>query len=186
MGRMSSTVFPKAERGRPGYDPKQVDAFMRAAKNAYEGLASDIPISVERIRNQSFALRRGGYSTAHVDAALERLEDVFAARAKSDAVAALGDEAWLAQAREIAQDIVNRLARPEGHRFRHAGPLTLGYHRADVDAFSVKLMRYFTEGWPISVTDVRTVVFREQRGGYREDQVDAFLDAVVDVMLAVH
>ena len=182
---MTQTVFPRAERGRPGYDPTEVDAFLAAAKNAYEGLATDIPISVERIRQQAFSLRRGGYSTAHVDAAMERLEDVFSSRVKDDAIAALGEDAWLSQARETAQAIVNRLARPAGQRFRHASPLTLGYHRADVDAFGEKLMRYFTEAWPITVADVRTVVFREQRGGYREDQVDAFLDAVVDVMLAV-
>lgn len=179
------SVFPSAERGRSGYDPAEVDAFLAAAKNAYEGLATDVPISVERIRQQAFTMRRGGYSTAHVDAAMERLEDVFAARMRDDAIVALGEDAWLAQARETAQEIVNRLARPAGHRFRQAGPLTLGYHRADVDAFGDKLMRYFTESWPITVADVRTIVFREQRGGYREDQVDAFLDAVVDVMLAV-
>ncbi|WP_354002861.1 DivIVA domain-containing protein [Microbacterium elymi] len=32
---------------------------------------------------------------------------------------------------------------------------------------------------------MRTVAFRMQRRGYREAQVDAVLDAVVDVMLAV-
>lgn len=179
------TIFPQAESGRPGYDPAEVDAFLTAAKNAYEGLATDIPISVDRIRHQAFTFRRGGYSTAHVDAALERLEDVFASRAKEDAIAAGGEAAWMEQARDTAQAIVNRLARPTGKQFRRASPVTLGYHRADVDAFGEKLMRYFTEAWPITVADVRTVVFREQRGGYREDQVDAFLDAVVDVMLAV-
>jgi DivIVA domain-containing protein len=35
------------------------------------------------------------------------------------------------------------------------------------------------------VEDVRTSVFRPQRGGYLESQVDAVFDAVVDVMLAV-
>ncbi|MFM6974454.1 MAG: DivIVA domain-containing protein [Agromyces sp.] len=183
---MSSTVFPQAERGQLGYDSAEVDAFLTAARNTYEGLPADIPVSVDRIRQQAFTLRRGGYSTAHVDAALERLEDVFAIRAKHEGISELGEEAWMARARETAQEIVNRLARPAKQRFQHSGPVTLGYHRDEVDQFCDKLMRYFTESWPISVADVRTAVFREQRGGYREDQVDAFLDAVVDVMLAVH
>lgn len=37
----------------------------------------------------------------------------------------------------------------------------------------------------MSVEEVRTVTFREQRGGYREEQVDLLLDSVTDVMLAV-
>lgn len=182
---MTSTVFPQAERGRPGYDPAEVDAFLAAAKSAYEGMPTDISISVETIRDHAFTLKRGGYSTAHVDAALERLEDVFASRRREDTIAAGGEAALMSEARDVAQAIVNRIARPIGHRFKRVGPFTLGYHRGDVDQFSDKLMRYFTEGWPITVADVRTAVFREQRGGYREDQVDAVLDATVDVMLSV-
>lgn len=182
---MSSSAFPLAEKGRPGYDPAEVDAFMLAAKNTYDGTVGATPINVQRIRQQAFTFRRGGYSTPHVDAALERLEDVFASQNKNDAFALGGEAEWMNEARETAQAIVNRLARPEGRKFRRSGPVTLGYHRGDVDAFAEKLMRYFTEAWPITLADVRTVVFREQRGGYREDQVDALLDAVVDVMLAV-
>ena len=61
----------------------------------------------------------------------------------------------------------------------------LGYSVRDVDRFADKLTRYFRDGWPISIDDVRRVVFTTQRGGYRESQVDLVLDAVVDVMLAV-
>ncbi|BDZ63199.1 DivIVA domain-containing protein [Agromyces mangrovi Wang et al. 2018] len=81
--------------------------------------------------------------------------------------------------------MINRLARPEGHRFDRVSFLAVGYSTREVDRFTQKLMRYFRDGAPISVDDVRTVVFRPQRGGYREVQVDLVLDAVVDVMLAV-
>jgi len=37
----------------------------------------------------------------------------------------------------------------------------------------------------VTPEQVRAVAFRMQRGGYREAQVDAVLDAVVEVMLAV-
>ena len=48
-----------------------------------------------------------------------------------------------------------------------------------------KVARYLETGDAVTVEQVRSVAFRMQRGGYREAQVDAVLDAVVDVMLAV-
>ena len=52
------------------------------ARRAYDGTArrDDPPLSSEKIRLTAFGMQKGGYSTAHVDAALERLEDAFAAR----------------------------------------------------------------------------------------------------------
>ena len=81
--------------------------------------------------------------------------------------------------------MLNRLDRPLGHRFDRVNVLTLGYNRNDVDRFANRLVRYFQDGRPMSVEEVRTVTFREQRGGYREVQVDLLLDSVTDVMLAV-
>ena len=94
-----------------------------------------------------------------------------------------GGEAWLSEARTTAQVVSNRLARPEA-ALRPGEPWRSVRVR-EVDRFADKLARYFRDGWPISIDDVRTVVFTTQRGGYRESQVDLVLDAVVDVMLAV-
>lgn len=182
---MDTTVFPRAERGRLGYHPEEVDQFLAEAKSAYDGQETSQAFGPEVIRTHAFRLKRGGYSTTHVDLALERLEDVFAARARNEAVLAGEDEAMTAAARATAQAIVNRLARPAQQKFRHAGVFTLGYRRSEVDQFCDKVMRYFTEAWPLTPTDVRSVAFAEQRGGYRQDQVDALLDAVIEVMLAV-
>ena len=180
-GRMQSSVFPPAERGQRGYDQHEVDLFFEQAKASFEGSAEAEPLTAESVRAKAFRLKRSGYSTAHVDAALDRLEDVFASRAKAER----SELERTDEARELAQQIVNRLARPSRQRFRHVGPLTLGYNRAEVDLFCDKLTRYFTEGWPLVPADVRTVVFRERRGGYQEAQVDALLDSVVTVMLKV-
>ena len=90
-----------------------------------------------------------------------------------------------AEARTTAQVVANRLARPEGERFDRVSALALGYDVREVDRFADRLTRYFRDGWPIAIDDVRGVVFSAQRGGYRESQVDLVLDAVVDVMLAV-
>lgn len=180
------TTFPLAKRPKLGYKIEQVEEFLRAARAAYDGTApSGARLSADDIRRTAFAMAKNGYSTAHVDAALERLEDAFAAREREQAAAAMGDAAWFQNARSSAQEILNRIARPTGRRYQRVSFLTTGYSVEDVDRFSDRLAAYFEKGTPMTVDDVRTAVFRPQRGGYREVQVDIVLDAVVDVMLAV-
>ena len=184
-GRVSNSPFPIARRSR-GYDPAEVDAFLRDARSAYDLDPSAEPIlTSEDIRRVSFALKRKGYSTTHVDAALERLEDAFALRERERSVDTVGRRRWLSETRETAQVLLNRLSRPAGERFSRAGRFTQGYRVEDVDALATRLVAYFETGAAIDVDVVRTAVFRPQRGGYAEDQVDRVLDAVVEVMLAV-
>lgn len=177
-------TFPTVKRSKRGYDPNEVDRFLRLARRAYEG-DPDVPLTAEDIRRTGFPLQRGGYQPAAVDSALERLEDAFASRERSEARHELGDRRWLEEARATAQVILNRLGRPEGQRFQRSSVFTIGYNRREVDRFAKRLVRYFRDGMPMSVDEVRTVVFRQQRRGYREAQVDLLLDSVVDVMLAV-
>ncbi|WP_025157478.1 DivIVA domain-containing protein [Leifsonia aquatica] len=177
------STFPRTPK-KQGYDVEQVDAFLQTARRAYDDDAS-APLTSADIRRTAFSMQKGGYSTTHVDAALERLEDAFAQREREQARVAAGDEAWFAEARSTAQVVLNRLDRPVGHRFDRVSVLTLGYNRQDVDRFANRLVKYFQDGRPMSVEEVRTVTFREQRGGYREVQVDLLLDSVTDVMLAV-
>ena len=63
--------------------------------------------------------------------------------------------------------------------------LRYGYRIDEVDLVADKVARYLETGDSVTVEQVRSVAFRMQRGGYREAQVDAVLDAVVEVMLAV-
>jgi DivIVA domain-containing protein len=182
---MTST-FPTAQGRTRGYRREQVDAFLQAARKAYDVDEEETPTMTSAdIRRTSFALTRGGYATSSVDAALERLEDAFALREREHALSEAGKREWLSSARETAQVILNRLARPEGHKFSRAGFLARGYRTEDVDAFTGKLVAYFEKGTPLSADAVRTAVFRSQRGGYAEAQVDLLLDAVTEVMLAV-
>ena len=184
-GTVSTSPFPAVRRGR-GYDPAEVDAFLKDARAAYDLDPSAEPVlSADDIRRVSFGLVRKGYSTSHVDAALERLEDAFAIRERERSLDVVGRRAWLAETRETAQVLLNRLSRPAGERFRRVGRLTQGYALADVDALATRLVAYFETGSAVDVDVVRTAVFRPQRGGYAEEQVDRVLDAVVDVMLAV-
>ena len=126
----------------------------------------------------------GGYQIAAVDAALGRIEDAFAARERDRAIASVGAETWVAQAREEAQVILDRMSRPRGERFDRVGALAYGYAREEVDIVTDRLTRYFESGEALTVEQVRAAAFRSTRGGYREEQVDALLDAVVDVMHA--
>jgi len=179
---MSSTAsFPTAKRR--GYSHEQVDDFLARARAAFDG--QDPSFSARDVRHAAFSLVPGGYEISVVDEALERLENVFADRERQDARSKLGESGFLDQARELAQEIVNRLGRPDNERFRRCGPFTFGYSKREVDRFSRRLIRYFSQGVAIEPDEVRRVTFRPQRGGYVEAQVDAVLDAVVEVMLAV-
>ncbi len=181
-----STTFPRSRKSRLGYNVDQVEDFLEEARRAYTA-AADHPVvlNAETIRTMAFAMQKGGYSTTHVDAALERLEDAFAMRERERVMAEEGGAAWYAKARSSAQTVLDRLARDEGHKFSRVGPLTTGYLPKDVDAFAERMVGYFQHGKPLSVDQVRTVVFRTAKRGYNEQQVDLLLDSVVDVMLAV-
>jgi DivIVA domain-containing protein len=181
-----STTFPRVRRARQGYNVDQVEDFLEEARRAYTAERNDpTVVSAESIRRTAFDLEKGGYSTTHVDAALERLEDAFASRERELLSAELGDATWFERARDIAQEVLDRLDRPVGHRFERVGFLSMGYHPKDVDAFGDRLTGYFQDGTAMSVDEVRGAAFRSRRGGYSEAQVDLVLDAVIDVMLAV-
>ncbi|MHB1172918.1 MAG: DivIVA domain-containing protein [Lacisediminihabitans sp.] len=181
-----STTFPRTRKSRRGYNVEQVEDFLEEARRAYSAdRSAPTVVNAENIRTMAFAMQKGGYSTTHVDAALERLEDAFAGRERERALEESGDQAWYTEARGTAQQILDRLARPVGHRFDRVSILSNGYHRKDVDAFADRLVRYFRDGKPMSINEVRTIAFRPQKGGYREPQIDLLLDSVVNVMLAV-
>ena len=111
--------------------------------------------------------------------------DAFAAREREYALSRLGARAWVAETRDTAQVVLDRVSRPRGQRFERVGLLHFGYSVAEVDIVADRIARYLAAGEPVTPEQVRSVAFRIQRGGYREAQVDAVLDAVVEVMLAV-
>ncbi|CAN5143934.1 hypothetical protein BH09ACT3_BH09ACT3_11000 [soil metagenome] len=181
-----STTFPRVRGSHRGYDIEQVEDFLEEARRAYAAEpGAPVAVTAAGIRTVAFDLKKGGYSAAHVDAAFERLEDAFAGRERDRAIQEQGDEAWYNEARRTAQEILNRLGRPVGHRFDRVSLLGKGYHRKDVDAFAERLKEYFQHGKPLSVDEVRGAVFRQKSGGYREAQVDYLLDSVITIMLAV-
>ena len=105
--------------------------------------------------------------------------------AQTRAMSRRGARAWVAESRQTAQVVLDRLTRPRRHRFDRVGVLRYGYRIDEVDLVADKIARYIASGDPVTPDQVRAVAFRMQRGGYSETQVDAVLDAVVEVMLAV-
>ncbi|WP_106814113.1 DivIVA domain-containing protein [Microbacterium timonense] len=177
------TSFPEARGREKGYEKQTVDEFLARARASFEEGTDDL--TAADVRRVAFPLVRHGYAIPSVDAALGRIEDAFAARERSAAVATVGAPAWVGHTRELAQEVLNRLSRPAKKRFDRVSALRYGYRITEVDLVSEKLAAYLETGESVTVEQVRAVAFRMQRGGYRESQVDAVLDAVVEVMLAV-
>ncbi|WP_144796335.1 DivIVA domain-containing protein [Microbacterium paludicola] len=165
-----------------GYHPAAVDTFLAAARESFESEGS---LTAYDVRVASFPLIKNGYAVADVDAALGRIEDAFAARQREQVVRSGGVEAWVGDARSKAQEILDHLARSRKHKFARTGFLTFGYRVDEVDHVAGRIVRYLRDGDDLSAEQLRSAAFRMQRGGYREEQVDALLDATIDVILAV-
>lgn len=179
-------AFPRVQGRAKGYDPAAVDAFLARAREAFESDApGETAVGASDVRDVSFALVRGGYAIGPVDAALGRVEDAFAAQERQQTIARLGARAWVQQQREDAQVVLDRLGRERRHRFDRVSVVHYGYRVEEVDLVADRIAGYLTDGTGLTVEQVRSVAFRMQRGGYRETQVDAVLDAVVEIMLAV-
>lgn len=176
-------TFPLATPKALGYEQAAVDAFLERARQAFQG--TDSSLTSAELRTVTFPMVKGGYLPAEVDSAVERLEDTFAEREREARISEVGLERWNAEARELAQEILNRIGRAKGRRFRRAGIVSYGYNVADVDAFADRVHDFFTAGAQLSRSEVRTIVFRPQIRGYDESQVDFLLDELIRVMLAV-
>ena len=180
-----ASTFPRVRR-TAGYDIDEVEDFLEDARRAYTGdRGSAQVVTAASIRQMGFTMRKNGYAPAAVDAALERLEDAFAARERERAIAQAGDQGWYQQARSEAQELLDRCTRERGRRFKRVGILTGGYSVRDVDAFADRVTRFLQQGTSLTADDVRSVVFAAQKGGYQETQVDVVLDSIIDLLLAV-
>jgi DivIVA domain-containing protein len=175
--------FPETHGRQKGYEKSAVDAFLDRARMSFETGAEDLTSA--DVRRAAFPLVRHGYAIAPVDAALGRIEDAFAARERTSAMSRAGARAWVGHTRDTAQTVLDRLSRPRRERFDRVSALRYGYRIDEVDLVSDKIARYLETGDSLTAEQVRSVAFRMQRGGYREVQVDAVLDAVVEVILAV-
>ncbi len=179
-------MFRTVPSMRYGYDPDEVDEFFSHARQMYESGPAGA-LSGKDVRRVSFDMVRGGYVTAAVDAALDRLEAAFVARSRAEFIAARGQTAWLGRLGEQARTLYGRLGRPDGDRFAPPQGRQPGYEPADVDALCRRLIAYFDTGAPLTAAEVRTATFRRRTGrdAYDEASVDAFCGRAVEVLLGV-
>lgn len=181
----NAAAFPAAGRGELGYRRDHVDAFLQRARATYDqGSAHPNPVTSTEIRSTAFDVKRGGYSARFVDAAMDRLEEVFYERERRERVQQIGNDAWRAEIGALLTDVRGRLARERGSRFRRRGVFATGYRPSQVDAFLDRIAALLDGRDQLTTAEVRAVVFHSQLRGYDEDQVDALLDAVIELMLA--
>ena len=180
------TAFPLATKRQYGYNPDQVEKFLDHARATYEGAArTGVVMTSEDVRRMSFAVKRGGYSARYVDAAMDRLEEVFFERERRVRMRADGEDAWWDETRALLSEVRARLQRPRGKRFRRRGIFATGYRRSQVDAFLDRVSEMFeNRELGLAPSEVRDVVFHSQWRGYDEEQVDALLDGVVELILS--
>ena len=179
-------LFPHAGFMRTGYHLVQVDEFFDRARAAYERpMLDDVGLSALDVRRAAFDMKRGGYKTAAVDSALDRLETAFATRAREQFVRVHGHDAWMTQLAEQAQVLYPRLRRPKGQRFRQPVKSRKGYDAREVDALLERLIAFFDTGELLTPEDLRHTTFkrRGKRGAYDERTVDAFVARAVDVLM---
>ncbi|MDR0481559.1 MAG: DivIVA domain-containing protein [Cellulomonadaceae bacterium] len=183
---MSESMFTSVSRFKTGYAKDQVDEFFTTTRQAYEGTAVD-DVTATDIQNASFDLVRGGYETAAVDGALNRLEAAFVARTRAQFIAVNGNDAWMTALADKARTLYPRLSRPAGSRFSPPDKGKPGYLRADVDDVCDRLVGYFDRGEPLTAAELRSSTFAKARvkDGYAEGPVDAFLGRATEVLLGV-
>ncbi|MET4060008.1 DivIVA domain-containing protein [Arthrobacter sp. UYP6] len=187
--RQASAPFERVGRREYGYNTRQVDEFLAKARSYYNGDSPEAKAITSRsVRSMAFDPAKAGYEPQAVDAALDRLEDVFAQRERDQLIQDKGEEAWLLQIGRTSAVLRGRLHRKPGERFRRPSKRNVpSYNVEDVDALCNELLGYFENDKPLSVDVVRRAVFREAKGpqGYEETQVDAFLDRVVELMASI-
>ncbi|WP_424347179.1 DivIVA domain-containing protein [Kocuria sp. CH-021] len=203
--RPPTARIPRCSPAERGYDVEQVDdvlAGVRAALGgapdgfAPDGSAPDGPAAGEdpraltstQVRAVVFAAARGGYRPEAVDELLEAAEDALAAAEREQCLRARGPEAWQEHVDALARLLRNRLDRPRTQRFRRPSrPRAQGYSAAHVDVLCERLGARLAGAAPLEPAELRRAVFPPAQGerSYEEQQVDAFLDRAVQLLLAV-
>ena len=174
-----SFPFPHAKPNKLGYKPSDVDDFIAESREVFNSKQID---SIPNVREIEFTLEKGGYSVSAVDAALDKLEDTFAARRLQRVLDAGQLDDLLDRANELKVLLVGRVERPARKRFSTTGYIFRGYSRKEVDLFIQKVNAHLDGGEKMSVDAVRKVLFTPKRGGYVESQVDLFIDKVVELI----
>ena len=183
--------FARVPETQWGYGAAEVDDFLdrvAALLAATEGYSATLELGSRQIRERVFDRERGGYQPAAVDARLDELEERLALREREAFIAEHGPERWAEHLELLGRTLLGRLERPHGERFRRPSRRQqLGYSVADVDVLCDRLVEHLRSDERLDPAVVRNAVFRQAQGHrcYEEQQVDAFLDRAVELILAL-
>lgn len=174
-----SYAFVQAGKRKLGYDMAEVDAFLDLARQQYNDPSRQLLNSLD-VRAIRFKLVKNGYSISVVDAALEKLEDTFAAAEFSKELISQGFFEFEEDLVNQRAELVARCNRPNKKKFTKRKYPNKGYSVKQVDKLCSQLGKSLESKADLSVKEVRTATFKSKRGGYAEYQVDAFLESVVE------
>ncbi|WP_431813189.1 DivIVA domain-containing protein [Kocuria sp. cx-455] len=184
--------FSRVSEEQWGYDPAEVDDFLDRVDAVLLTTSGDLRsapgVSSRQVRERVFDRVQGGYDSAPVDARLDELEDQLADRERDAFIHEHGPQRWEEHLELLGQTLLGRLNRPHGERFRQPSQRKqLGYSVADVDVLCDRLTEHFRSDEDLDPSLVRKAVFRQAQGQrcYEEQQVDAFLDRAVELILAL-
>lgn len=192
--RPSAAAIPRCGEAERGYDVSQVDDLLAAVEAALRDAppgagAEDRSAAVSaRVRSAVFAGARGGYRPDAVDEVLDAAEEALAAAERERFLRARGPEAWQEHLDGLVQLLRGRLDRPRTQRFRHPSrPRARGYSAAHVDVLCERLGARLDGSAALGPDELRRAVFPLAHGerSYEEQQVDAFLDRAVELLLAL-
>lgn len=173
--------FALTKGRKHGYSVEQVDAFVEMARQQYEKPEGYL-LASERVRETEFDLVRGGYDVIEVDSALDRIEDALADRELKRKRVSRGEHALVDQLQRTSEIVKTRAERPKKKRFERVSWPARGYNRKQVDVLCNLVLEHLVNSEPLTMSEVRRIVFSAQRGGYAENQVDAFIDRVIQIL----
>ena len=174
-----SYTFSRAGKRRRGYSISQVDEFLKTAREQYNNPSMSLVTAMD-VRATRFELERNGYSISVVDAALEKLEDAFAAAEFGKELVNQGYFEFAEDLTEVKKLMLDRCSRKNKKKFRKRKWPNKGYSTRQVDAFCSQLGNKVEKKANLTVKELRVATFKLKRGGYAEYQVDAFLEKVVE------
>ena len=173
--------FNRTDANELGYDPADVDPVIDLARRQFAEPTSRV-IDASQLRASQFRVVKGGYQIAAVDQALERLDDAFAVNEAKRLTAQRGHHGAFLFLEELKATLLGRAQRPAGHKFKRNPFWVKGYSKHQVDILLATVAGYFEGIDRVSVEQLRRVVFSPRWGGYVENQVDAYIDRVVEYL----
>lgn len=176
-----SAHFKLAEGKKLGYAVAEVDQLISTARSVFANPSAAVDDEAF-IRHAQFTLAKGGYDIASVDAALDRLDDSYSEQLAKAQVTRLGYSAAQERASHLREALLNRIQRGAKKHFESSGALRLGYQKKQVDSALSAINAHLQSGAELNFSYIRELRFKPVRGGYEENQVDAYLDRVIELL----